>query len=138
MAPSYNHSYLAYRLAKLMDDEERFNVHIEITLDIDGVDYIPDIAVYPRKPIDFLHDKVKTEQRPLLVVEILSPRQAINDVTDKFELYLQSGIQSCWLIIPPTKTIIVFADIHQPQSYSTGMFVDSVLQKEISVEQVFR
>lgn len=138
MAPSYNHSYLAYRLARLMDNEECFNVHIEITLDIDGVDYIPDIAVYPRKPIDFLHDKVKTEQRPLLVVEILSPRQAINDITDKFELYLQAGIQSCWLVIPPTKTIIVFNDIHQPQSYSNGVFVDSVLKKEISVEQVFR
>jgi len=32
----------------------------------------------------------------------------------------------------------VFTDIHQPQSYSSGVFVDSVLQKEISVAQIFR
>jgi hypothetical protein len=34
MPPSYNHSYLAYRLAKLMDDESRFNLHIEITIEM--------------------------------------------------------------------------------------------------------
>lgn len=53
MSPSYNRSYLAYRIAKLLDKEERFNFHIEMTLDIAGVDYIPDIAVYDKKPSTF-------------------------------------------------------------------------------------
>lgn len=70
MSPSYNHSYLAYRIARLLDREESFNFHIAITLDIDGNDYIPDIAVYARKEIDFLHDKVKSDESPLMVVEI--------------------------------------------------------------------
>jgi Uma2 family endonuclease len=138
MSPSYNHSYLAYRIAKLLDQEEQFNIHIEITLDIDGSDYIPDIACYNRTAIDFLHDKIKADERPLIVVEILSPKQSVNEVTDKFEIYLNSGIKFCWLVIPPTKTVVIFNDINQPISYSSGMATDKVINIEVSVEDIFK
>jgi Uma2 family endonuclease len=138
MSPSYNHSYLAYRIAKLLDRDDRFNFHIEVTLDIDGVDYVPDIAVYQRKKIDFLHDKIKSDERPLLVVEILSPKQSINELTEKIETYLSAGIQSCWLVIPPTKTIIVFHDINQPASYSAGWVPDPVIGVQVAVDEVFQ
>lgn len=138
MSPSYNHSYLAYQIAKLLDREEKFNFHIEITLDIDGVDYIPDIAVYEKKPIDFLHDKIRSDDRPLMVVEILSPKQSVNEVMEKIEVYLNAGIKSCWLVIPPTKTIIVFNDINQPASYSTGILNDPALSIGIVVNDVFK
>lgn len=138
MSPSYNHSYLAYRIAKLLDQGEKFNVHIEVTLDIEGVDYIPDIALYQRKKIDFLHDKIKSEERPLIVVEILSPKQSVNEVTEKIEVYLCAGIKSCWLVIPPTKTIIVFNDINNPVSWSTGILTDPVLSFGISMDDVFK
>lgn len=137
MSPSYNHSYLAYRLAKFIDRDDKFNLHIEITLDIDSVDYIPDIAVYKKTQVDFLHDKIKSEERPLLAIEILSLKQSINEITEKFEVYLQAGIQSCWLVIPPTKTIIVFSDIEKPISYSTGCFLDPVVGHEIAINEIF-
>ena len=137
MSPSYNHSYLAYRIAKLLDREEKFNIHIEITLDIDGNDYIPDIAIYDRKIIDFLHDKIKSDERPLIVVEILSPKQSVNEITDQFEIYLNSGIKSCWLVIPPTKTVVIFNDINRPISYSNGMAADKVMNIGVSVEDIF-
>jgi len=137
MSPSYNHSYLAYRIAKLLDQEDKFNFHIEMTLDINGVDYIPDIAIYQRKKIDFLHDKIKSDERPLLVVEILSPKQAVNEVTEKIEIYLNAGIKSCWLVIPPTKTIIIFDDINHPISYSTGIVMNSSLEIGIAVDDIF-
>lgn len=137
MSPSYNHSYLAYRIAKLLDQGEKFNVHIEVTLDIEGADYIPDIALYQRKKIDFLHDKIKSEEPPLMVVEILSPKQSVNEVTEKIEIYLRAGVKSCWLVIPPTKTIIVFNDINNPVSCSTGVLTDPVLSFGISMDDVF-
>lgn len=137
MSPSYNHSYLAYQIAKAIDKGDNFNIHIKITLDIDGVDFIPDIVVYQRKAIDFLHDKIKSEERPLLAIEILSPKQAVNDITDKIEIYLKAGVLSCWLGIPPTKTIIVFNDIHNPQSYSSHSFTDTALKKEIFLKDIF-
>ncbi len=138
MSPSYNHSYLAYRIAKLLDKEEKFNFHIEMTLDIAGVDYIPAIAVYDKKAIDFLHDRIKADEKPLLAVEILSPKQSVNDVMEKIEVYLNAGVKSCWLVIPPTRTIIIFNDINKPQSYSTDILTDSALHMEIAVADVFR
>lgn len=137
MSPSYNHSYLAYKIAKCLDHEEKYNIHIEMTLDIGGTEYISDIALYPKRQIDFLHDKVKAEEPPLVVIEILSPKQAVNDITEKFEVYFQAGVQSCWLIIPPTKTIVLFHDIRHPNSYSTGHFTDSILGVEVAIEEIF-
>lgn len=99
MTPSYNHSYLAYRIAKVLDQDEKYNLHIEMTLDISGTDYIPDIVLYKKERIDFLHDKVKADKPPLLLVEILSPKQAVNEITEKFEVYLLAGVQSCWAYI---------------------------------------
>ncbi len=137
MTPSYNHSYLAYRIAKVLDQGDKYNFHIEMTLDINGTDYIPDIALYKKEQIDFLHDKVKADKPPLLLVEILSPKQAVNEITEKFEVYLQAGVQSCWLVIPPTKTIVLFQDIQQPLSCSSGCFTDPVVELEVAVEDIF-
>ncbi|MCW5211821.1 Uma2 family endonuclease [Desulfobulbus sp. TB] len=137
MTPSYNQSYLVYRIAKVLDQGDKYNLHIEMTLDLNGTDYISDIALYRKEQIDFLHDKVKTDKPPLLLVEILSPKQAVNEITEKIEVYLQAGVQSCWLVIPPTRTIVLFQDIHHPQSYSSGRFTDPVTGLEVAVEDIF-
>ena len=137
MSPSYNHSYLAYRIAKLLDQSEKYNIHIEMTLDIGGVDYVPDVALCEKRQIDFLHDRIKTTEPPVLLVEILSPKQAVNEITEKFEVYFQAGVKSCWLVIPPTKTIVVFHDINQPRSYSNGSLNDPAAGVEVSLEAVF-
>jgi len=137
MPLSCNHSYLAYRIAKVLDQGEKYNLHIEMTLDLNGTDYIPDIALYRKEQIDFLHDKIKTDKPPLLLVEILSPKQAVNEITEKFEVYLQAGVKSCWLVIPPTKTIVLFQDIQQPLSCSSGCFTDPIVELEVAVEDIF-
>ena len=108
-----------------------------MTLDLGGTDYVPDIALYTKQHIDFLHDKVKADTPPILLVEILSPKQTVNEITEKFEVYLQAGVQSCWLVIPPTKTVVVFHDIQQPMSYSTGQIADSVINLDVAVEEIF-
>jgi Uma2 family endonuclease len=137
MSPSYNHSYLAYKIAKALDQGEKYNIHIEMTLDIGGTDYIPDIALCQKREIDFLHDKIKTEEIPVLIVEILSPKQSVNEITDKFEIFFQAGVKSCWLVIPPTKTVVVFHDINRPAAYSAGCFTDPASGVEVSVEDMF-
>ena len=137
MSPSYNHSYLASQIAIHLYDRDKYNIHVELTLDINGTDYIPDIALYEKQPINFFHDSVKTQHMPILVVEILSPRQVISDITDKFETYFQAGIQSCWLVIPPTQTITVFHDTQHPTSYSTGKVTDSVVNLDVNVADIF-
>nr|VFJ53143.1 MAG: Putative restriction endonuclease [Candidatus Kentron sp. FW]VFJ59229.1 MAG: Putative restriction endonuclease [Candidatus Kentron sp. FW] len=137
MSPSYNHSYLAYRVAKALDQGEKYNIHIEVTLEFDGANYVPDIALYGKRPIDFLHDEISSKAPPPLLVEILSFHQSVNEITDKFKIYLQAGVKSCWLVIPPTKTIVLFHDLQHPRSYSMGKFTDSNMGIEVSVDDIF-
>jgi Uma2 family endonuclease len=138
MTPSYNHSYLAYHIGKMIDRGNRYNIHIELGLDIDGTEYIPDVAVYPKRPVDFVHDMVKVKEMPILAVEILSPTQNVQELVEKAEVYLKKGIPSVWLVIPPAKTIILFHDIHCPVSCSRGKLVDEALNLEIQVEEIFQ
>ncbi len=138
MSPSRNHSYLSYQVARAIDIGDKFNIHIELTLDIDGNDYVPDIALYERQEVTFLDDVIKMKELPLMVVEILSPTQSMTELTNKARLYLEKGIKSVWLVVPSAKTIIVFHDIHKPISYSTGMLVDSILDIEVSIEKIFK
>ena len=138
MSPSYNHSYLSYRIAKTIDIDDRFNIHIELTIEIDGNDYVPDIAVYKQRDVDFLHDTIKMREMPILVIEILSPTQSMRDVIEKIAVYLQSGVKSCWLVLPEVKTITVFHDIRRPISYSRGNLVDDELGLNFPVEEVFQ
>mgnify|MGYP002065624277 CR=1 FL=1 len=62
---------------------------------------------------------------------------AVNEITDKFEIYLQAGVKSCWLVIPPTKTVVLFHDMHHPVSCSTGQFADPIMGLEVSLEEIF-
>jgi len=136
--PSYNHSYLAYRIGRAIDLNDNYNIHIELTLDINGKDYVPDVVIYPKQAVDFLHDEIKVKTMPLTAIEILSPQQSLNELTDKGSLYLANGIQSFWLVLPPTKTVIVYQNISQPVSYSTGHIIDHALNLEIPMELIFR
>ncbi|MCB1920549.1 MAG: Uma2 family endonuclease [Candidatus Competibacteraceae bacterium] len=81
---------------------------------------------------------MKADERPLMVVEILSPKQGVNEVTEKIEVYLRAGIKSCWMVIPPVKTIVIFHDINKPVFYSSGTLTDWILNMEIPVEEIFK
>jgi len=137
MVPSYNHSYLAYRIGRLLDREEKFNIHIELALEINKAEYVVDVAAYPRQPVDFLHDTIKVQTLPLLVVEIISPTQSVQEFVEKAEDYLCAGIPACWLVIPPTKTIVVFHEITRPEAYSSGIFSEPALGIDMNVADIF-
>ena len=109
----------------------------ELSFDINGQEHIADVAAYEKRAIDYIHDVIRTQELPLMVAEILSPTQTIAELTTKAELYLQEGIQSCWLVIPPAQTIMVFNQGQKPQSFSTGNLNDPVLTIEIPIEEIF-
>ncbi|MEM7537856.1 MAG: Uma2 family endonuclease [Chloroflexota bacterium] len=140
MSPSYNHSYLTSQIVGHLykqNNENKYNIHMELTLDINGTDYIPDIAFYEKQPVNFVRDSVKTQTMPILSIEILSLKQSVNDIIDKFEIYFQAGIQSCWLVIPPTQTISVYHDTQKASSYSTGKVIDSAIDLDINIDDIF-
>lgn len=137
MSPSYQHGYVCLNLGSALKQLKRFSVFSELSLMLDK-EYIPDICVYPKRKVDFAaNDIVRMTEMPLAIMEVLSPRQAILDIQEKFPVYFSAGVKSCWLVIPPAQTVTVYAAPGQGQLFKTGNVVDLVLNIEISIEEIF-
>ena len=84
-----------------------------------------------------MNDLVKTEEIPLLAVEILSPKQMIQDVVDKIDVYLKAGVKSCWVIASFPRSIAV-CTTQQVNYFSYEDVVDKTLNIKIAIDAIFR
>src|SRR5262249_48345345 len=85
--PSFNHGAIQANLVAEFAQQRSFRVLSELTLDINGKSYTPDLSIYPRTPLDLRRDTPHRTDPPLLAVEVLSPRQGTQDVLDKMDVY---------------------------------------------------
>jgi Uma2 family endonuclease len=137
MSPSSQHGYVCGNLIALLKPLKQFTIFSELTIQIEK-DYIPDICIYPRRKIDFAAgDIIRMTEMPLAVVEVLSPKQTITELMEKFEVYFPAGVKSCWLVIPPAQTVTVYTAPGQGHIFHAGNVVDTVLKIEIPIEEVF-
>lgn len=145
---SFNHSYLQSTIAALFYQMDDYVALTELTLDSshikdefhvgDGI--IPDVAVYKRADvgkINWRKDSIKTERVPILVIEILSPMQAVQQLIDKLAAYFRLGVKSCWLVYPSAETVDVYTAPYEAHSFSSGEIYDTQLQLSIPIERVF-
>ena len=96
--PSANHGAIQISLgAALIPYMEEYSVLSELSLRLDDRPFVPDICVYPRLDLDPLHDEIQKTDPPSMVVEILSPRQLLDDLIQKSDAYLAAGVRSCWI-----------------------------------------
>lgn len=140
--PSKNHSYIQYRIGKLIDRKyiDVFLPLPELSIDLgDGKTRVPDIAIY--KEIDYTpgDDEVNVVNMPLGVVEILSPKQHISDLIIKSKDYFDAGIKSYWLVLPDLKTIYVFSDKNEYEVYAKNdKLIDNQLNIELDLGELFK
>ncbi|MDM8560095.1 Uma2 family endonuclease [Candidatus Parabeggiatoa sp. HSG14] len=67
---------------------------------------IPDVCLYEGKHrFNPSNDVLKRSDMPQLAIEILSPKQSIDNILAKFKAYFALSIKSCWLIIPTNESI---------------------------------
>ena len=136
--PSKNHSFVQlYLIRALLRYEAEFSILPELSLKLDGQPFVPDISVFPKRSPDWRHDQIHVEEPPLLAIEILSPKQAMQDLTDKFEAYFAAGVKACWLVQPIMRTIAVFTPDSDVQVYTEGTLKDPATGIEISLEEIF-
>ena len=55
------------------------------------------------------NDVLVATRLPLTTIEILSPRQALDDLIDKASAYLAAGVRSCWIVMPKLQGVAVFS-----------------------------
>jgi Uma2 family endonuclease len=114
---------------------------------------IPDISVYvneaqtesvtaAEQTVDLIDDDddiLKVTEMPDLVIEVLSPRQAISDLLSKFKAYFALGVKSCWLVMPSVKVIKIYSikghkicDIQHDADV-----VDEVMDIRLPIQNIF-
>jgi len=132
MSPSVNHSYIQMMLGSALVALKQYTVYSELSIEIDGKEYVPDICLYSKREFDPLNDIIRMKEMPLLAIEILSPTQLIQELVDKIKIYLNTGVQSCWLVIPVARSIMVFHGIEKSKT-----FIDCVVDDKLNISLPF-
>ena len=136
--PSLNHSITQARLVvALFRYAAQYTVASELSLELDGQRFTPDVCLYPKLQVDPMQDQIRMTEPPLLTVEIESPTQSTQDLVDKIRLMLGLGVRSAWLVQPTLQTVTVFHPGAKPKTFTQGMIEDDVTDVEVRVEEVF-
>ncbi len=127
--PSFNHAMIQANLITEINVRYRkeYSLASELSLDLSDWFSVPDISLYPKRPLDFNNDRIKVQEVPRCVIEIVSPTQSLNELTEKANAYFAHGVQSCWLVLLPLTTICVFSS---PNDY-TYFRIHETLQDEV-------
>jgi Uma2 family endonuclease len=80
-----------------------------------------------------------------LIVEILSPSTSKKDITEKFNVYEESGVKEYWIVNPNDENINVFVLDKNGKYQLNGMYAGDMKIKvsifddlEISLEDIFK
>jgi Uma2 family endonuclease len=138
---SRNHSYVQGNLVIAFAQLQKYVIFSELSLDIGGKEYKPDICLYSEefnlKTEDFQEDILRMTDMPLCAIEILSPRQFMESLTEKFKVYFNAGVQSCWLVIPHLRLVSVYRDFKTYQMFYEGEIFDEKLNIRLPLNKVF-
>jgi Uma2 family endonuclease len=119
--PSYNHGVAqANLIIELARKNPDFRLVSELTIELEGAPYTPDLSIYSKQPVDWRHDEIRRTDPPLTAVEIFSPTQGYQNIMEKVSVYLRNGVKSCWLISPHLKTITIIGADGQEHTFSSG------------------
>ena len=138
--PSKNHAILQKRLIVSLSVryDSDFEILSEISLDLDDWQNTPDLAICAKMPIDFNHDEIRLTEPPLGVIEILSPTQSLQELTDKIAKYFKAGIASCWLVLPGLQAVFVFSSAHTHRAFQADeLLQDTVLHIQLDLKEIF-
>jgi Uma2 family endonuclease len=139
--PSVNHSLVQIRLAVFLDKNysEKFQVYSELEIAFPIRNCIPDLAIYPIEKTNWLKDSIRKKDMPLLVIEILSPRQAFDDIVEKInDVYFTAGLKSVWVVLPSAQSIMLFKPNEKPQTYNDGILKDEASGFEMDLSYIFK
>ncbi|MBF0117973.1 MAG: Uma2 family endonuclease [Desulfobacterales bacterium] len=136
MSPSYNHSLIQANLIAVLKTIKKYSIFSELSININGAEHIPDICLYTkRKPI--IRDIKRMEELPLLAIEILSPSQTVEEALNKFNIYFDAGIKSCWLVIAIPHNVMVFSSKDSYKTFFTGDVIDEIIDIKIPISEIF-
>jgi Uma2 family endonuclease len=147
---SLNHGVAQANLTALFYNDERFRAITELSLDPNQIDLkqfgakdelIPDICLYQKKEPrpKKARDVMKMTEMPVVVLEILSPKQSIDEILAKFEAYFALSIKSCWLVAPSLETVTIYVNMADYKSFGThdSEVIDDMMDIHLPIKKIF-
>lgn len=143
---SHNHSAIQANITYLLKRAGKYSVYTELSLDTSSLDpqqfrvkdeIKPDVCVYPKRGLIRPFDILKMSEMPLLVVEVLSPKQSAYEILEKFAAYFALGVKSCWLVEPLTAIVAVYSALDRHQNFTAGEVVDDSIQLRLPFSEIF-
>ena len=137
---SVNHSKLIHRLSVALDQyEEQYDILPQLELELPTGKCKPDVSVFPKLAVDWLNDVIFYTKPPIIAIEILSPKQALTELTDKaYKQYFPAGVQAVWLVIPVLQIIHVLLPDGSKQVFAAGRLQDPVTRVELDLTYLFK
>jgi Uma2 family endonuclease len=137
---SVNHSRTIQRISTYLERyDDLYDILPELEMKLNGKPVKPDVSVYPNLPEDWDTDVIFITEPPIIAVEVLSPKQAMTDITDKINnIYFPAGVQSVWIVVPLLQTITIRTPDGKKMTFSEGIIKDPVTKIEMPFEQIFR
>lgn len=143
---SLNHSAIQVNLAFLLKKLGTFSVYTELSLDPSQLDKTkykfkeeikPDVCIYPKRGLSRPYDILKMAEMPLLAIEILSPKQGLQEIIEKIDAYFALGVRSCWLIDPTTAIVIVYRSLDERKVFASGEVIDEIIGIRLPFDEIF-
>jgi Uma2 family endonuclease len=118
---------------------DRFTICQQLALNLGGWQTIPDRCLYPKGVLaeDWLSDEDEVTIPPVLVIEILSPKQNLQPLVDKIREFGRRGVESCWLVEPATRVVSVFPASGGSRAFAEGAVRDEATGIELAIGLVF-
>ncbi|SFE93914.1 Uma2 family endonuclease [Thermoflexibacter ruber] len=139
--PSLYHSVVQSNLAALfyIGYGTEYRALTQPTLLLNDWESEPDLAIFPKRPLNWVLDEIRITEIPLCIIEIISPRQGTQEIKEKFVKYFEAGVPSCWLINPLMETVQIYSSDWQHKSFSKEhtYIQDSSINVSIEFAKIF-
>jgi Uma2 family endonuclease len=127
---------IGFELKLNYGDEYRIASEVALATVPDGT--TPDIVVYPKRELNFIHESARQTEPPLLTIEIQSPSQSNDEMVEKAMQYFAFGVKSCWIVFPAMKGVAVYSSSDQYEFFQQeDILKDSVMNIEVELAKVF-
>ncbi|MBD2699228.1 Uma2 family endonuclease [Spirosoma sp. BT702] len=98
----------------------------------------PDLAIMPKRRANWLADEIIVQDVPLTTIEILSPEQSLNSLTDRiYKKHFPAGVKSVWLVVPTVQTVSILLPDRQQLNFSSGIVADPITGIQLNLNEIF-
>jgi Uma2 family endonuclease len=137
---SLNHSDLQTRLGFLLMSAYRheYSIYTELDFDFASGKTRPDLCIMPKRKANWLADEIVMQEVPFTTIEILSPEQSLNSLTERiYKKHFPAGVKTVWLVVPTVQTVSILLPDRKQVNFSSGTVIDPVTGIQLELNDIF-